>query len=174
MLVVVGIAGYFVWKSSITTPISETENIDRSVENTPKTSTTTQNPATIAPTPKGTPVPLKPDNGVKGTYQLSMGTHTGPTITQVVFDPLDVKKGQNLNLTVKANFTGAISSMTATLTTDNSSQNVNFSLSSGNPSNGEWTGQLTLNDSVDYKYILTITARSANDSSTVTVAPRSE
>lgn len=129
--------------------------------------------ATPKPTPKPTPIPLKPDNGTKGTYQIGQGKHDGPSITQAIFDPLDVQKGQKLTLTVRANNTLAISSLSAVLKEDSSSQNINFSLTSGTNIDGIWTGQITLSDSVQYEYVLTITAVSVNGTSSVIVAPRS-
>lgn len=174
---ILGIAFYFVWKSIPTTPPSTDVDLETATDSNRVVITKTLEPnATVAPKPtvKPTPIPLKPDNGTKGTYQVGMGAHDGPTITQVIFDPLDVKKGETLNLSVKTNFTSTISSVTAVLTTDNGSQNISFSLSSGTNTDGVWNGSVTLNDSVDYKYVLTITSKSANGKqSTVTVAPRS-
>lgn len=171
--VVLAVAFYFVWKSitpSIQEPVANTDipkeigKIEIAKSPTPKPKAT--------PTP--TPIPLIPDNGVKGTYQVGMGAHDGPTITQVIFDPLDAKKGQTLNLTVKASFTSAISTLTGTLTTDHGAVDINFTQSSGSATDGMWSGSVTLQDTVDYKYILTLTAKASNGkSSSVTVAPRS-
>lgn len=171
--VVLAAAFYFVWKS-ITPSVEEvTTNPDLPKEIGKIEITKSPTPKPKA-TPTPSPIPLKPDNGQKGTYQVGMGAHDGPTITQVVFDPLDAKKGQTLSFTVKANFTSAISTLTGTLTTDHGSVDVTFSPSSGTATDGVWSGSVSLSDSVDYKYILTLTAKASNGkSSTVTVAPRS-
>lgn len=59
-----------------------------------------QNPANsnTAPRPSPSIIPLSPGPGV---YNISQGDHTGPTIRQVIFDPLDVKEGQQLTITLK-------------------------------------------------------------------------
>lgn len=177
--VLLGGAFYFVFKSLPATPPPSVVDTDVATDLNKVVLTNTTAPKasvkpTVAPTPKPTPAPLKPDNGLKGTYQVGMGSHDGPTVSQVIFDPLDVKKGQTLNLSVRTSFTSSINSVTAVLTADNSTQNITFSLSSGTNLDGVWNGSVTLNDSVDYKYILTITSKSSNGkSSTVTVAPRS-
>lgn len=179
LAVVLGGAFYFVFKSMPTTPPPTDVDTNVATDSNRVVITKTLTPKATAkpvatPTPKPTPAPLKPDNGLKGTYQVGMGSHDGPTVSQVVFDPLDVKKGQTLNITVKTNFTSSISSVTAVLTEDSSTQDIAFSLSSGTNLDGVWSGSVTLNDSVDYKYILTITSKASNGkSSTVTVAPRS-
>ncbi len=173
--VVLGASFYFVWKS-ITPPASvdttnQTADLPKDIKVTDITKSATAKPKA---TPTPTPIPLRPDDGVKGTYQVGMGQHEGPTVTQVVFDPLDVKKGQTLNLTVKANDTAGVSTLTGVLTTDRGSVNIELSLKSGSAADGVWSGSASLNDTVDYKYILTLTAKSSNGkTSTVTVAPRS-
>ena len=48
---------------------------------------------TLAAAPTPTPIPLKPDNGTKGTYLISQTKNGGPMVKQVIFDPLDIKKG---------------------------------------------------------------------------------
>lgn len=179
LAVVLAGAFYLVFKSMPTTPPPTDVDTNVATDSNRVVITKTLTPkATAKPvaasTPKPTPAPLKPDNGLKGTYQVGMGSHDGPTVSQVVFDPLDAKKGQTLNITIKTSFTSAVSSVTAVLTEDSSTQDITFNLSSGTNLDGVWSGSVTLNDSVDYKYILTITSKSSNGkSSTVTVAPRS-
>lgn len=174
---VLGVALYFVWKNVSTAPA-----LTGPVSSQPPASTqsgsvsSTQKPQQATPkaTPLPSPIPLKPDSGTKGTYQIGMGAHTGPSITQAIFDPLDVQKGQQLTVTISADYPAGISKLTATLTEDNSSQNIPVQLTSGTNTLGKWTGSITLTDSVQYKYILTITATSTDGkTSTVSVAPRS-
>lgn len=173
---VLGVALYFVWKNFAPASSSPLTVEPTAVPAVSPVAVASQKPQATpaAPTPKPSPIALKPDNGLKGTYQIGMGSHTGPSVTQAIFDPLDIQKGQTLTVTISANYPGSISKLTATLTEDNSSQNIPVQLSSGSETDGKWTGSVTLNDSVQYKYILTVTATSPDGkSSTVTVAPRS-
>ncbi len=130
--------------------------------------------ATLAPIPTPTPIRLKPDNGTKGTFAIGQAkNHAGPTISQVIFDPLDVKKGQKLTITVRANDTTPISAIVADLAEDTSRQTISFTRTDGTNTDGTWTGAATLENTVWYLYKLTVTATSKNGSATIIVAPRS-
>ncbi len=166
--IVLGGVGYFVWKNTV--PNENFNTADNSQGQQQLIPTPTSTPT---PTAKPSPIPLKPDNGTKGTYQVGMGAHDGPSVTQVIFDPLDVKKGQVLNLAIRASFTSPISTITATITTDGGTQDIPVSLASGTTSDGQWTGSTTINNPVDYIYSLTIKLKAANGkTSSVVVAPR--
>lgn len=140
----------------------------------PQVSTPTQfaTPASI-PTATHTPIKLKPDNGTEGTYSVSQTKHVGPTVTQVIFDPLDVQNGQTLVITATLKNDVAITEVKGTLQMDHGQQNATFSRIDGTDTNGSWQGKFKLNDTVLYKYILTITASAGNGTSTAIVAPRS-
>ncbi len=174
VVIVMGVALYFVIQNlNLTLPQTTSDQNQDNIALTDSTPKPSQTVATAKPEPTRSPIPLKPDDGTKGTYQVGMGTHTGPTITQVVFDPLDVQKGQVLKVTIKAYYTSPISSITATLGTDNSSQEMQFKLIAGSTTDGQWSGSTTLQDSVSYNYNLTVKAKSADGkSSSVIITPR--
>lgn len=136
-----------------------------------------QKPAFLTLSPKTatpTPIQLRPDDGVKGTYAVSQGKHDGPTVSQIVFDPLDVQKGQRLTVSVKITNTTAVQKVTGLLETDNGTQEAVFTKNSGTDLKGEWQTTLTLEDSVLYTYILRVTATAANGTGTAGAAPRSQ
>ncbi len=163
--IVLGGVGYFVYKNSIPLNIATDTNTnqDQTLLNSP----------TPVPTPKPTPITLHPDEGTKGNFQIGMGTHEGPTMTSLVIDPLDVKKGQTLTVLLKAFSTSPITSIVATLEEDSQNQTFNLKLTDGTATNGTWTGSVLLSDSVDYKYLLTFKAKSSDGkSSSVTAGLR--
>lgn len=127
----------------------------------------------VKPIPTPTPIQLRPDDGVKGTYNVSQGKHAGPTVTKIVFDPLDAKKGQPLTITARITNATPIQKVTGTLEMDHGLQNVIFERTSGTELDSEWQTTMTLQDSVLYAYILKITATATNGVNTVGIAPRS-
>jgi hypothetical protein len=126
------------------------------------------------PTPTPTPIPLIPDEGTKGNYKVTQGAHTGPSFTLVTFDPLAVDINQTLTITVKLTSKTPIDQVTGILTMDNSQANLSFQKTGTEVGQIEtWQANTLLKDSVLYNYILSLSAKSGNDTSTVTVAPRS-
>lgn len=140
----------------------------------PQVSTPTQfaTPAPIS-TPTPTPIKLRPDNGTQGTYSVGMAKYAGPTVTQIIFDPLDVQKGQTLVITATLKNDVAIGQVKGNLQMDHGQQDATFSRISGTDTAGSWQAKFKLNDTVLYKYILTISAEASNGKSEVTTAPRS-
>lgn len=130
-------------------------------------------PAAATATPIPTIYPLIPDAGTAGTYNVSQGPHSGPTFRRVVFDPLDVKKGQDLKITITLESNSGVSSLTGTFTMDNSKKDLSFTRVSDQGATEVWETTFNLTDSVDYKYILNLTGRDAGGTSTIAVAPRS-
>lgn len=125
-----------------------------------------------APTPSPTPTTLIPDEGSKGNYNLSQSKRSGPTISQVSFDPLDAKQGQTLTITLKVKNNPPAQAITGTLQTDTSTEKLTFTKTKA--TNVEiWQAQLKLPATVLYKYILTVNAKSATGNSQIIVAPRS-
>lgn len=122
------------------------------------------------PTPSASPIPLTPGPGV---YNVSQGKHTGPTINQVTFDPLDIQVGDPLKITLRVLASTPANTITATLETDNSTEQLTFTKESSDDDYETWTTDLTLPHPVLYKYILTVTSSSINGSSEIIVAPRS-
>lgn len=135
---------------------------------------TTPTTAPQNPTPTPSPIVLKPDDGVKGNYSVSQGSqYKGPTISHVTFDPLDVKKGQKLTVTVTLSSPTPITSVTGTLTGDTTSMPITFTRVSTANATSIWSATLTITDTLWYKYILKLTGVNANGTSSVIVAPRS-
>lgn len=169
ILIAAGV-GYFLWtrygQELIRPPAPEApRDIEISREKLPSPS-----PFPIA-TPKKTPAPLKQG---KGTYNISQGSEvSGPRITQVSLDPLDPKKGEKQTISVKTFHTSPITQVKITLVSDNKTQTLPpLSLVSGTNLDGEWQVTWTVDDTVLYKYILTITSASSSGQSSVEVAPR--
>lgn len=136
-----------------------------------------KNFATVGkPTPKPTPTPTKlyPDNGIKGTYNVSANQKSGPRITQVVFDPLNAQKGQPLTLTVTVTNESPVQQVTGELKMDNTSQNLSFARSTKMDTNEVWQATISaLPDSVLYNYIFNVSAVAANGTGVGGAAPRS-
>ncbi len=135
--------------------------------------TPTPTPSPI-PTPTPTPIRLYPDKGTQGIYNVSQAkNHPGPTITKVIFDPLDVQKGQTLTVFVDIKNLTPIASVSAELAMDNGTVSFPLSRTSGTDTAGQWKGSVRMTDTVWYNYILTIHATGANGEGQVIVAPRS-
>lgn len=128
---------------------------------------------TPSPTPRPTPIPLIPDSGTKGTYQVSQGKHQGPTFTQVIFDPLNVQKGQILEIQVTTKADIPAEKIIGTLQTDNFQIDLSFEKVTEDGNSETWQTSFKLTDTVFYKYILTLSAVKGLDISKVIVAPRS-
>lgn len=128
-----------------------------------------QNPQT---TPMPTPTPIQLIQG-KETYAVRQGTHDGPDISQVIFDPLDVHKGEKLTIIVTVSDATPIQNVTAQLQSDGRSQSVSFKKTQGMGTKSVWQGEITPQSTLWYTYILTIKATSAKGTSRAIVAPRS-
>ncbi|MCG2789885.1 MAG: hypothetical protein L6405_08085 [Actinomycetia bacterium] len=124
------------------------------------------------PTPTPTPSPISLPPG-KGTYNVSQGKHQGPSISQVSFDPLDVRSGQKLTIIVKATDTAPVTSVTAVLQLDQTQKDLVFKLINGDALSGDWQTSIKIEDTLWYRYILTITSVSTSGSNQTIVAPRS-
>lgn len=126
------------------------------------------------PSPSPSPLPLKPDNGTQGTYKVSQGKHSGPTISQVIFDPLDAQEGQSLTFIITLAPKSHANSVSATLTMDNSQTTIDFEKVQDDENGQEtWKAKILLPDTILYKYILTVTSTNEEGSATISVAPRS-
>lgn len=129
--------------------------------------------STPVPTSMPKPIPLYPDKGTQGIYNVSQAkNHPGPTISKVIFEPLDVQKGQTLTVFVTMNNPTPIASVSAQLTMDNGSVSFPLSHNSGTDTAGEWKGSVRVSETVWHTYKLTIRASGENGEGQVTVAPR--
>jgi hypothetical protein len=129
---------------------------------------------TPTPAPTPTPIPLIPDEGTKGNYRVTQGTHVGPTFTLVTFDPLVVDINQTLTITVKLTSKTPIDQVTGILTMDHSQADLSFQKTATDGQVETWQANTLLKDSVLYNYILSLSAKSGSDSSTITIAPRAK
>jgi hypothetical protein len=128
----------------------------------------------VKPTPTPTPTKLYPDNGIKGTYNVSANQKSGPVITQVIFDPLNVQKGEPLTLTVMLKNASPVQEVKGTLKMDNSSIDLSFNLVNRTNKDEVWQTTIsTLSDSVLYNYIFNVIATAANGQGFGGAAPRS-
>ena len=134
--------------------------------------TPTPTPTSIpaSPTPTPSPIPLPPG---KGVYHVSQGQHQGPTISRVNFDPLDVRSGQKLTIIVKVTDKNPVTSVTAVLQLDQTQKDLVFKLISGDALSGDWQTSIKIDDTLWYRYILTITGVSAGGTNKAIIAPRS-
>jgi hypothetical protein len=164
-------AFYLTYKSIITTPELPPPDAPPGISMTPPASSVI--PPTTTETPPPKIYPLIPDSGTAGTYNVSQGPHSGPTFRRVIFDPLDIKKDQELKITVILESNSGANSLTGVFQMDNSSTNVTFQRLSRQGTTETWEVKFTLTDSVDYKYILRLTSNDSGGTSTMGVAPRS-
>lgn len=123
-------------------------------------------------TPIPTPTPIQLHEGI-GEYTVSHGETNGPTIVNIIFDPLDVRKDQLLTLSVNLRSQDKVTSVTGTLETDTGSIALNFTLSQESKGVQTWITKITMTDTLWYTYIANITAKSDKGETSVTVAPRS-
>lgn len=123
-------------------------------------------------TPIPTPTPIQLHEGI-GEYTVSHGETNGPSIINVIFDPLDVRKDQLLTLFVNIRSQDIVTSVTGTLETDTASMPLTFTLSQESKGVQTWITKVTMTDTLWYTYIANITAKSNKGETSVTVAPRS-
>lgn len=121
--------------------------------------------------PSATPTPIPLHSG-SAKYNISQSKHSGPTFTTVVFDPVDVKKGGTLNLSINVKNPSDITSVKGIINMDSSSKIIDFSLKEGTAKDGLWVAKIILEDSVNYIYTLSLTASASNGKSTISVSPR--
>lgn len=138
----------------------------------PKTKAAATPTPTRTPTPKPTPTPtptyLAPG---KQVYNVST-TSSGPKVSQATFDPQDPARGQKQTVTIKANHTSPIQSVSIKLTTDNKSQTYPLRLTSGTNLSGSWEGSWTIDDTYLYTYIFDVTAASGSEQTSVAITIR--
>lgn len=140
-------------------------------KSSPATKIFTQTADAPTPTRTPTPTPIKLPPG-KGIYAVSQGKHDGPTISQVSFDPLDVRNGQTLTITLQVANTTPVQTILGTLTMDNTKKQLEFARVSITGKNELWKTTVLINDTLWYQYTLKITAQAANGISHLIITPR--
>lgn len=121
--------------------------------------------------PRGTPKPIK--QGTE-TYNISQAQSARPKITQATFNPHDPDQGQTQEISIRVLDSAPVNSVSVSIESDNNSRNINLTLSEGNNQDGVWTGSWEVDDSVDYTYIVTVTASGAGGQSSVEIGMRRE
>jgi len=128
----------------------------------------------VVPTATPTMTKLYPDEGTKGTYNVSSSQKTGPRITKVSFDPFNAVKGQPLTLAATITNDVPVQKVTGEFTMDNTKINLVFAFVSRTDKTEIWQTTLSpLPDSVNYKYSLSVKAESTNGSGVGGASPRS-
>ncbi|MBI3385648.1 hypothetical protein HY031_01040 [Candidatus Gottesmanbacteria bacterium] len=131
-------------------------------------------PTETSTTPSPTPTPTKLFHG-KDSYTISRGSAaSGPSPTKLTLDPLDPEVGSNQTFAVEISHTYPVVTAFLSIRTDTKTTKVPLSLVSGTAQKGTWQGSWTVPETYLYNYIVTITAQSASDQSSVPVAIRSQ
>ena len=173
MAVAAGLTYYQQKRQPVSTEVGDEKTVTPDADSERDLSPTTQDTTSPSLQVSPTPTSLKPDDGVKGTYSTG-SKGNGPAITQVTFDPLDVKKGQKLTITVTVGTTPApADKVVGSLQMDNGLAELTFAKTSSSQAGDIWQTNYTLTDSVNYKYILTVTASAGGQNTQTIVAPRS-
>lgn len=128
---------------------------------------------TESTTPTPTPPPTKLFHG-KDSYSISRGSAaTGPSPSKLTLDPLDPEVGANQTFTVEISHTYPVVTAFLSIRSDTKTTKVPLSLVSGTAQKGTWQGSWTVPETYLYNYVVTITAQSASDQSSIPVAIRS-
>ena len=124
---------------------------------------------TPTPTPKPTPRPIGTG---RQEFNVSMSKDTWPKMSKVVTDPIDPKLLQKQTISVEANDTAPINSITATLKLNDKTKVINMALVEGTNLQGRWEGSWTASGGYDELYHLVIEAVSATGKSSIDMAIR--
>ncbi len=135
----------------------------------PKPFPTASTSPTPTPTPKPTPRPIP--HG-KIPFKVGMALSVWPKMTEGFLDPYDPSFLQQQTVSIKVNDTKPVTSVTATLKTDNSSNTVTLRLVEGTNLDGRWEGSWRVSDSYLYNYNLILTGESGSGKSSVDITLR--
>ena len=116
------------------------------------TATPTLTPTIIptnTPTPTSTPIPLP--RSFKN-FIVSGGSRPGPKFTRGYLDPYGPLVGDNQKISATLYFDTAITSLSATVTTDNNTVTVPLTLTLGSDTFGTWEGSYPVTDTNNNKY----------------------
>lgn len=125
-------------------------------------------PTVVQPSP--TPIPL---HAGKGDYTVSHPKSAGPVIQRVIFDPLDAKKGEKVKFSAVIMDTVGDAKVVGALDADSKQIELTFTKDGMERNSQIWSTELTLTDSVLYRYILTVSATNSKGNTVVRVSPRS-
>lgn len=123
------------------------------------------------PIPTPTPTPTKLIHG-KDTYSVGGGGSTGPSISEVSFDPLDPAIGGTQIITVKISDTSPVTSAQVNVRTDTKTTPVKLTRISGTDLGGIWEGRWVIPESYLYNYIPTVVATSDRGETSIPITIR--
>lgn len=122
--------------------------------------------------PKPSPPPVPILQGIE-TYTISQGKkNNGPKITQAIINPHDPKINDNQTVKVKLAYAQPINQVKLILTSDNDQKETDMKLVEGTATSGIWETSWQITDTILYNYSQTITAKSGDQTSTVTITIR--
>lgn len=117
------------------------------------------------PTPIPSPTPSYLPSG-KQTYAIS-GSAMRPKVSSLTLDPLDAHFGDRQSLTVVAESSQQLKNVSITLFSDTKKTILPLSLE-----NGIWRTTWTVDDSVNYRYVIRVDATDSATTSSTLIAPR--
>lgn len=151
---------YFLGKNksqSLPPSLRRTVNLPNGIEISPS----------LSPTPTPRPIPQG-----KTEFSVSMSAKTWPKMTQGFLDPYDPPLSGKQIISIKANDTKPITSITATLKTNNKSNSVSLSLIEGTNLDGRWEGSWEVNDEYSKYYHLIFEGVSGTGKSSIDITLR--
>lgn len=155
-----------------TYPSLFSENIARVYNSVVPTQTTYL--ASPLPSPTRSPSPLLPDSGTAGTFQVSHQSPGGPTLTQVVIDPLDPNLGDLVTVKLSLSHPQSIDSVKAILETDDKPHRLTFDRESRTQSTEIWTTTFKLKSNIKYHYLFRFEASSDEQKTLAPMALRNQ
>lgn len=117
---------------------------------------------TMTPTPTGTPVPLP--RSLKN-FVVSGGSRPGPKFARGYLNPYGPLVGDSQKISATLYFDTAITSLNATVTTDNNSVTVPLTLTFGSDTYGTWEGTYPVTDTNNNKYKIIFDAAAGTQTS---------
>lgn len=156
IIIAVGAALYYVYRTQQTAPVSAPQNqVSQTLESEP------------TPIPSPTRTPPKVWHG-KGTFTVST-RQSGPQFSTGTLDPYDPPVGGRQTISLSLNDTKPITKVTVVVQTDNKKNGpMTLSRVSGSDTTGVWQTTWTFDDSYNLNYVMTFTAQSENGTSTIT------
>jgi len=110
---------------------------------------------TATPTPTPTPIPLP-----KGPREFGVSSSANPQISDLKFSEYDPVIGQQQTITLSVlDKQGNVTSVEVALKTDHKTKTYPLTLSSGTPKKGDWSVNISTDDTHDYKYSLILTVK---------------
>jgi|GEM_PF-1254680 len=114
-------------------------------------------------TPTQAPPPRAIPHGPKG-FTVGQSDKAVPQFSKGTIDPYDPATNTIQTVTIAIKHTQPVIKVTAVLKTDHTISDPHaFTLTSGTPTDGVWTGSWKMTDSYLYTYVLELKAESANE-----------